>query len=159
MSELSNKVKTLSVRRSKSSEVLKKRDRQACERQKQSIINISKVVNELKETIEEKKFAKGEDDATVSEWSKIYESEIEKADQDIKLLEEHVKNMDVEAREQKMNYEHEKNAAFELELLERKAKLQEELDKSKQVEDKQPSKSTSGAKLPKLPITKYNGKN
>ena len=69
-----------------------------------------------------------------------------------------MKNMDDEAREQKMNCEHEKNVAFELELLERKAKLQEELDKSKQVEDKQPSKSTSGAKLPKLPITKYNGK-
>ena len=67
MSELSNKVKTLSFRRSKTNEVLKKRDRQACERQKQSIINISKAVNELKETIEEKKFAKGEDDATVSE--------------------------------------------------------------------------------------------
>ena len=158
MSELSNKVKTLSFRRSKTSEVLKKRDRQACEQQKQSIINISKAVNELKETIEEKKFAKGENDATVSEWSKIYESEIEKADQDIKLLEEHMKNMDDEAREQKMNYEHEKNVAFELELLEHKAKLQEELDKSKQVEDKQPSKSTSGAKLPKLAITKYNGK-
>ena len=54
MSELSNKVKTLSFRRSKTSEVLKKRDRQACERQKQSIINISKAVNELKETIEVK---------------------------------------------------------------------------------------------------------
>ena len=153
MSELSNKVKTLSFRRSKTSEVLKKRDQQACVRQKQSIINISKAVNELIETIKEKKFAKGEDDATISEWSKIYESEIEKADQDIKLLEEHMKNMDDEAREQKMNYEHEKNVAFELELLERKAKLQEELDKSKQVEDKQPSKPTSGAKLPKLPIT------
>ena len=153
MSELSNKVKTLSFRRSKTSEVLKKRDQQACVRQKQSIINISKAVNELIETIKEKKFAKGEDDATISEWSKIYESKIEKADQDIKLLEEHMKNMDDEAREQKMNYEHEKNVAFELELLERKAKLQEELDKSKQVEDKQPSKPTSGAKLPKLPIT------
>ena len=66
MSELSNKVKTFSFRRSKTSEVLKKRDRQACERQKQNI-NISKAVNELKEAIEEKKFAKGEDDATVSE--------------------------------------------------------------------------------------------
>ena len=50
--------------------MLKKRDRQACERQKQNIINIPKAVNKLKETVEEKKFAKGEDDATVSEWSK-----------------------------------------------------------------------------------------
>ncbi len=48
--------------------------------------------------------------------------------------------------------------AFELELLERKAKFQEELEKSKQGEDNEHSKPTSGAKLPKLPITKFNGK-
>ena len=55
ISELSSKIKTLKFRRSKTSEILKKRDRQASERQKESIINISKAVNELKETIEEKK--------------------------------------------------------------------------------------------------------
>ncbi len=66
ISELSSKIKTLKFRRSKTSEILKKRDRQASERQKESIINISKAVNELKETIEEKKFAKGEDDQTVA---------------------------------------------------------------------------------------------
>ena len=78
MSELSNKVKTLSFRRSKTSEVLKKRDGQACERQKQSIINISKAVNELKETIEEKKFAKGEDDATVRSGAKYMKAKSRK---------------------------------------------------------------------------------
>ena len=158
ISELTNKVKTFSFRRSKTSEVQKKRGRQACVRQKQSIINISKAVNELKEIIEEKKFAKGEGDANVTEWSKVYESKIEKADQDVKLLEEQMKIMDDEETEKEITYEYEKNVAFELELLERRAKLQEELDKSKQVEGKQPSKPTSGAKFPKLPITKYNGK-
>ena len=59
--------------------------------------------------------------------------------------------MDDEIREQKMNYEHEENVAFELELLELKAKLQEELDKSKQVEDKQPSKPTSGLNCQSCP--------
>ena len=73
-------------------------------------------------------------------------------------MEEQVKIMDDEEREKKIAYEHEKNVAFELELLERKEKLQEEVDKSKQIEGKQPSKPISRAKLPKLPITKYNGK-
>ena len=42
-----------------------------------------------------------------------------------------MKIMDDEEREKKIAYEHEKNVAFELELLERKAKLQEELDTSR----------------------------
>ena len=58
IAELSSKIKTLNFRRTKTSEILEKQDRQASERQKQSIINISKAVNELKETIEEKKKTK-----------------------------------------------------------------------------------------------------
>ena len=158
ISELSSKIKTLKFRRSKTSEILKQRDRQASERQKESIINISKAVNELKETIEEKKFAKGEDDEAVSEWSKQYESELEEADEDITTLDQQIKEIDNNERERKTTYEHEKNLAFELELFERKAKFQEELEKSKQGEDNEHSKPTSGAKFPKLPITKFNGK-
>ncbi|CAB3979151.1 Hypothetical predicted protein [Paramuricea clavata] len=118
--------------RTKTSEILEKQDRQASERQKQSIINISKAVNELKETIEEKQFAKGEDEGAIAEWSKLYESELEKADQDIKLLDQQIKKMDDDEREAKTAYEHERKLAFELELFERKAKFQEELEKTKQ---------------------------
>jgi biopolymer transport protein ExbB/TolQ len=120
ISELSSKIKTLKFRRSKTSEILKKRDRQASERQKESIINISKAVNELKETIEEKKFAKGEDDQTVAEWSKQYESELEEADEDITTLDQQIKEIDNNERERKTAYEHEKNLAFELEFQEGK---------------------------------------
>ena len=148
ISELSGKIKTLKFRRSKTSEILKKRDRQASERQKESIINISKAVNELKETIEEKKLAKGKDDRTVAEWSKQYESEVEEADEDITILDQQIKEIDSNERERKTAYEHEKNLAFELEF-------QEELKKSKQDEDNEHSKPTFGAKLPKLPITKF----
>jgi hypothetical protein len=66
--------------------------------------------------------------------------------------------MDDDEREAKTAYEHERKLAFELELFERKAKFQEELEKTKQGENNQHSKPTSGAKLPKLPITKFNGK-
>ena len=66
--------------------------------------------------------------------------------------------MDDDEREAKTAYEHERKLAFELELFERKAKFQEELEKTKQGENNQHSKPTFGAKLPKLPITKFNGK-
>jgi hypothetical protein len=55
IAELSSKIKTLNFRRTKTSEILEK---QASERQKQSIINISKAVNELKETSKKKKLRK-----------------------------------------------------------------------------------------------------
>ncbi|CAB4002659.1 Hypothetical predicted protein [Paramuricea clavata] len=132
IAELSSKIKTLNFRCTKTSEILEKQDRQASEREKQSIINISKAVNELKETIEEKKFAKGEDEEAIAEWSKLYESELEKADQDIKLLDQQIKKVDDDEREAKTAYEHERKLAFELELFERKAKFQEELEKTKQ---------------------------
>ncbi|CAB4034010.1 Hypothetical predicted protein, partial [Paramuricea clavata] len=144
IAELSSKIKTLNFRRTKTSEILEKQDRQASERQKQSIINISKAVNELKETIEEKKITKGEDEGAIAEWSKLYESELEKADQDIKLLDQQIKKMDDDEREAKTAYEHERKLAFELELFERKAKFQEELEKTKQDENNQHSKPTSG---------------
>jgi hypothetical protein len=104
------------------------------------------------------KYAKGEDEGAIAEWSKLYESELEKADQDIKLLDQQIKKMDDDEREAKTAYEHERKLAFELELFERKAKFQEELEKTKQGENNQHSKPTFGAKLPKLPITKFNGK-
>ncbi|CAB3986224.1 Hypothetical predicted protein [Paramuricea clavata] len=132
IAELSSKIKTLNFRRTKTSEILEKQDLQASEPKKQSIINISKAVNELKETIEEKKFAKGADEGAIAEWSKLYESELEKADQDIKLLDQQIKKMDDDEREAKTAYEHERKLAFELELFERKAKFQEELEKTKQ---------------------------
>ncbi len=105
ISELSGKIKTLKFRRSKTSEILKKRDRQASERQKESIINISKAVNELKETIEEKKLAKGKDDRTVAEWSKQYESEVEEADEDITILDQQIKEIDNNDNYDNNNYE------------------------------------------------------
>ena len=60
LTDLGNKIKTLKFRLSKTDEVIAKRDRQALERHKASITTIVEAVDELKDTIEEKKFAKGE---------------------------------------------------------------------------------------------------
>ncbi|CAB4015498.1 Hypothetical predicted protein, partial [Paramuricea clavata] len=55
-----------------------------------------------------KKFAKGEDEGAIAEWSKLYECELEKADQDIKLLDQQIKKMDDDEREAKTAYVHER---------------------------------------------------
>ena len=58
LSELASKVKALRFRLSKTDEAIAKDDREACKRQKDSISNISKLIINLKESIEEKSFRK-----------------------------------------------------------------------------------------------------
>ena len=70
LTELASKVKALKFRLNKPEEVMAAQDRLASERQRESIVNISKIVIELKENIEEKKFAKGETEEQVTQWSK-----------------------------------------------------------------------------------------
>lgn len=70
LTELTSKVKALKFRLNKPEEVMAAQDRLASERQRESIVNISKIVIELKENIEEKKFAKGETEEQVTQWSK-----------------------------------------------------------------------------------------
>ena len=67
--ELNGKIKTLSFRVKKTDEILQKDDRVALERQKTSLESMVTAVNTLKESIEEKKFAKGEEEEKVQEWA------------------------------------------------------------------------------------------
>ncbi len=60
LNELASKAKALRFRQGKTKEIMAKQDRQASERQRESIMNIAKAINDLKEIIEEKKFAKSE---------------------------------------------------------------------------------------------------
>ena len=55
---------------------MEKGDRQATERQCESITSIAGAINTLKETLEEKKFSKGESDEQVTEWREAYEQEL-----------------------------------------------------------------------------------
>ena len=71
-SELAGKVKVLKFRINKTKDVMEKGECQATERQCESITSIAGVINTLKETLEEKKFAKGESDEQVAEWNKAY---------------------------------------------------------------------------------------
>ena len=160
LNELASKAKALRFRQGKTKEIMAKQDRQASERQRESIMNIAKAINDLKETIEEKKFAKSESEDDVAKWAKEYEDELANADENIRRLAEQIKEINWREQAEKAAQEHRKNLAFNRELLEQKAEFEKERQKEKasEAENSEQSKQTSAAKLPKLPITKFNGK-
>ena len=154
LNDLASKVKALRFRQGKTEEVLAKHDREASERQRESIVNVAIAINTLKEAIEEKKFGKGESEEDVAAWAKDFEGELAKADENVRRLVQEIKEIDRREQDEKAAREHKKNLAFKRELLEQKA----EFEKERETEVSEQCKQTSAAKLPKLPITKFNGK-
>ena len=84
--ELNGKIKTLSFRVKKTDEILQKDDRVALERQKTLLEGMVTAVNTLKESIEEKKFAKGEEEEKVQEWAADVEAAVDEADKCVRQL-------------------------------------------------------------------------
>ena len=122
ISELNAKLKTLSFRIKKTDEIIAKSDKEALERHKVSVANITEAVNAQKEIIEEKKFSKEETEENVSEWGAEAEALLAEADectrkiskqdmivaaQDTNELQAHAKAMELEKTlmEQKLHQE------------------------------------------------------
>ena len=154
LSELASKVKALRFRLSKTDEAIAKDDREACKRQKDSISNISKLVIDLKESIEEKRFSKGESEEQIAEWGAEFEAQLEKTDACLRKLTQRIKEIDLREEEAKNVMTHKQNMMFEQELLEQKAAYESKLKDEGHANQ---NNKLSGAKLPKLPITKFNG--
>ena len=154
LSELASKVKALRFRLSKTDEAIAKDDREACKRQKDSLSNISKLVIDLKESIEEKKFSKGESEEQIAEWGAEFEAQLEKTDACLRKLTQRIKEIDLREEEAKNVMTHKQNMMFEQELLEQKAAYESKLKDEGHANQ---NNKLSGAKLPKLPITKFNG--
>ena len=169
-------MKTLHFRVKKTDEIIKRNDREAAERQKTSLDNITEVVNELKETIEEKKFAKGEDEESVQEWATEIEKSLALADECKRKLSKLIAEFERELRDAETKREHRKLLELEDIKLEKRREAEEiaraenlEFEKKKwelEVEFKQKYQpnhmESSGAtcsavKMPKLVITKFNG--
>ena len=87
IADLSSKVKTLNFRLAKTDKLIEESDKEALNRHKLSIDNIVSTVNNLKETIEEEKFAKGESEEQVQEWSAEVEKNLSLADRQISRIE------------------------------------------------------------------------
>ena len=112
------KIKTLNFRIDRTEEIIGKRDRQAQERQLGSIATIVDAMNSLKEEIEEKKFAKGEDEEDITSWSRDFEQHLEHADEVTRKIQSEIKTMDLQEQEEIAVEKHKKNMQFELERLE-----------------------------------------
>ena len=87
IADLSGKVKTLNSPLAKTDKLIEESDQEALNRHKLSIDNSVSTVNNLKETIEEEKFAKGESEEQVQEWSTEVEKNLSLADRQISRIE------------------------------------------------------------------------
>ena len=158
ITELKNKIKTLKFRLSKTDDIVAKRDRQALQRQRTSITNIVCAVDSLKSVIEEKKFAKGDSEDDIAAWSEEVEGNLERADETVRRVETVIKVIDNEELEKQAVEKHKLKMEFERELLEQKAEFESKQEQKASSQTAQQLKLSSVVKLPKLSITKFNGR-
>ena len=128
IAELTGKLKTLNFILNKTEEIIEKQNREALDRQETSILTKSRAINNLKEEIEELKFANGESDEQVQVWSENIEAVIANADEKVHNLRQHIKeNEDAEQAAEKAHARKDQ-LAFE--------KAQHELQQAREEEDR-----------------------
>ena len=172
---MKGKLRALSFTLKKTNNIIAKEDEEVAERQKSSITVAIKAVNNLKEQIEEQKFAKGESEDEVRTWGEEAENLLAEADEGVKKLAKHIQQMqadrqaaeDAHKRQGKLTFkqkeyeqqqaheEHERQQQleFERQLLNQKLEYQKMLEEA----HPDPPKKGAAAKLPKLVITRFNG--
>ena len=89
ISELNGKLTALSFRTKKTNEIIAKGDKEALERHQASIANITEAESAQKETIEKKKFSKGES-KEVSVWGAEAEKLLAEADSCTRRIPKHL---------------------------------------------------------------------
>ena len=70
-------------------------------------------MDELKNTIEEKKFAKGESEKEIAAWSRGIEEEVERGDKITRDIDKHIKAMDLNQQEQQADEEQKRRMEFD----------------------------------------------
>ena len=160
LNELACKVKTLHFRQSKTDKVIEKRDRLATERQKTSIATIAQAINTLKETIEEKKFGKGESEDDNATWGSEIDNKLASADENLRKLSQIIKELDLREQDIEAERKHEQNMPFEKQLLAQKAEVEVKAKLASEAQQQAESMGhLSAIKLPKLLMpAKFNGK-
>ena len=97
--EITAKLKALGFTLNKTDGVIAKENEEVSERQKTSITTMIKVVNNLKESIEEQMFAKGQSDDQVRAWGEEVENRLAVADDKVVELTAHIQRMKADRRE------------------------------------------------------------
>ena len=80
LTEIDSKLKTLRLKLKQAGEIITKGDREAVERHRITILNLTIAVEDLRSSIEELKFSAGEPEETVRTWSQEIAQELSHAD-------------------------------------------------------------------------------
>ncbi|XP_048580704.1 uncharacterized protein LOC116619237 isoform X2 [Nematostella vectensis] len=155
--ELEAKLKTLRFRVLKTNDVLTK-DKQALERHYNSITNGINAVSDIKEQLEEKKFAKGESEEEIGQWGESVEKELEDADSANAKLQAAIQYAQKEEEDKRCHESHLKQLKYQQELLQQKATFEKDQNTTSSMDRSASNNSATNTKLPKLTITKFNGK-
>ena len=159
ISELDTKVKFLYFKLNQThDEIVEKQERQSLERHQSSITSIVSAVDTLKSAVEEKKFTKAESEDAIKTWSGEIEKHLEKADQATTRVRSAIQAIDMEEQEKKAFENHKQQMEFEQEILEQKAEFEKNREQKAATQETEECKTSSAAKLPKLSITKFNGR-
>ncbi|PFX12136.1 hypothetical protein AWC38_SpisGene23954 [Stylophora pistillata] len=104
--ELNAKIKTLKFWVKKTDEILQKDNRAALERHRTSLEIVVTAVTTLKESIEEKKFAEGEDEQAVQEWAEEFEESVDEADKCMRQLASKIELIHRKSKHEAAIFEH-----------------------------------------------------
>ena len=148
-SELDTKLKTLNPQLKSTDVVIGKREKEAVERQRASIVALAGEINCLRASIQEAKFAAGESEENVESWSEGMESDLSIADESVAKLSKCLNEIETEVRDLERNQSHANVMELEKQLLEQKMEAA--------IKQKELTKKSSVVKLPKLTITSFNG--
>ena len=183
IADLSGKIKILNFRLAKTDEIIERSDKEALKRHKASIDNSTSTVNTLKETVEEKKIAKGETEENVREWGAEIETNLAEADRQKRRIEKKLEEIAAGEKdrinrlefmqkleheklltEQKLRQEqeaterlHAEKLSYEREKIKLDLEYQQQLSKSKQSASESTTSSQGTVKMPKLVISKFQG--
>ena len=122
----------------------------AIERQREALIKITANIEEVKLQILEGKFERGNNDETITNWSKNVEEQVEKVDAEVEKLQKYLDEMKANEASKAKEAERAQQLQFEKEQFEHKV---DEIKKDKTT--KKPDQIQT--KLPKLIITPFNG--
>ena len=98
--------------------MIERRRVSALERQRASLESVVTAATTLKDSLGEKKFAEGEDEQAVQEWTEELEESVDEADKCMRQLASKIKLIDRKSKHEAAVFEHKQAIALENERIE-----------------------------------------
>ena len=162
LNEMDAKIQTLKFTLGKTQTTIESQNVEALKRHEDSLRQKNRAAHDLKENIEEKKFANKESEEAVGAWSQGIEKVLHDVDQQIVSLHRMIADMGKKEQTAAKVEKEKEEIALEEAKHKKRMEQQRELIEQKTLEANQEMQQTqaksTGTKLPKLSITKFDGK-